>query len=68
MMSSDEEHQDGSQDEDNDEPSQKDGRETMSLTNFLFGNVDEKGELESEFLDAVSCHVQTTSFCSITDS
>lgn len=53
-MSSDEDHQDGSQDEDNDENPHKDGKETISLTNFLFGNVDEKGQLESEFLDDVS--------------
>lgn len=55
MMSSDEEHLDGSQDEqDMDEDGTPRGRETMSLTNFLFGNVDEKGELENDFLDEVS--------------
>ncbi|KAI1299211.1 Transcription initiation factor TFIID subunit 1 [Halotydeus destructor] len=51
-MSSDEENQDGSQDEqDNEENERKDGN-TMSLTNFLFGNVDKNGELETDFLDA----------------
>ena len=56
MMSSDEEHQEGSQDEEHedmdDEPS-KEKDERLSFTNFMFGNVDKKGKLENDFLDEV---------------
>lgn len=54
-MESDEEitdHQDESEDHDTgDEPSDS----KISFANFLFGNVDEKGELETDFLDDVCC-------------
>lgn len=44
MMYSEEEHE-------GEPPS---GSRTMAMTGFLFGNIDEKGELESDFLDEVS--------------
>ena len=59
-MSSEEDNylHEGSQDEADDqelagEGSQKDSDKTpkISLTNFLFGNVNKKGQLETDFLD-----------------
>lgn len=34
-----------------DNDSDVDERDGLNLTGFLFGNVDEKGELENDFLD-----------------
>ena len=50
------EHEDGDRDEREQEDSHEDhGNTDMSaaLTGFLFGNIDEKGELEVDFLDEV---------------
>lgn len=56
MSSEDDGH--GSQDEHSQDENESVGdknerRESISLTNFLFGNVDERGQLETDFLDEV---------------
>lgn len=57
-MSSEDDCQ-GSQDEHSQDENESVGdnnerRDSISLTSFLFGNVDERGQLETDFLDEVS--------------
>ncbi len=58
-MDSDDDHHDDHQDGDKDEEGKdkeeqkEDGEEPISLTGFLFGNIDEKGKLETDVLDEV---------------
>ena len=39
--------------EDRSQPESQDSQTSAALAGFLFGNIDEKGELEEDFLDEV---------------
>ena len=53
-MSSDEEMAEHESSQESAEESQNEGQDKLTFTSFLFGNVNEKGELDIDFLDSVS--------------
>lgn len=58
--------QDDEEQEEGENGHRRDGRpEALSFTSFLFGNVDEKGQLETDFLDEVGLGSSLSFLCSI---